>query len=86
MVRLLFKGLKYKAAVLFLEKLKIKEKIKSIGADKLSENIYNSLLRPFQIAVKNYNKTIRTSKIKWPYPQGAQFKPSKKACPDTFTA
>ena len=68
MVCLPVKGPKYKAAVLFFKKLKIKEKIKSASIDKLSENIYNGLLRPFQIAAENYNKIMRISKIKRPHP------------------
>ena len=41
--------------------------MKSANIDKLSENIYNSLLQPFQIAAENYNKTMRVFKIKRPY-------------------
>ena len=86
MVRLPFKGPKHEAAVSFLEKLKIKEKMKSAGADKLSENICNGLLRPFQIAAENYNKTMRASKIKRPHSRGARLKPSKKVRPNASMA
>ena len=42
--------------------------MKFISIDKLNKNICNGLLQPFKIAVKNYNKTMRVSKIKQFYP------------------